>query len=153
MGRNGRGVTGAMVGACIRLRQGHVAHGTRWRVSLPSQTRARQGVVGTQTWTHGTWASLDVFGAMADSCVLNTAHVVLCQGSSPSSSSHPHLRLAVPIFVQPSPSSSSRPHLRPPIPIFIRPDHPHRPVCPVGPTGPYRPLSYSLHELSYVLFP
>ena len=39
------------------------------------------------------------------------------------------------------------------VPIFIRPDHPHHPVCPAGPTGPYRPLSYSLHELSYVLFP
>ena len=46
-----------------------------------------------------------------------------------------------------------RPHLCLAVPIFVRPDHPHRPVClagPTGPTGPYRPLSYSLHELSYI---
>ena len=49
-----------------------------------------------------------------------------------------------------------RAHLHPAVPIFIRPDHPHRPVRPARPTGPtrpYRPLSYSLHELLYVLFP
>ena len=62
----------------------------------------------------------------------------------------------VPIFIRPSPSSSGRPHLHPAVPIFIRLDHPHRPVRPArptGPTGPYWPLSDSLHELSYVLFP
>ena len=48
----------------------------------------------------------------------------------------PHLHPAIPIFVRPSPSSSSHPHLR-----------------PAGPTGPYRPMSYSLPGLSYVLFP
>ena len=42
-----------------------------------------------------------------------------CQGSSPSSSGHPHLRPAVPIFVRLSPSSSGRPHLRLAVPIFI----------------------------------
>ena len=39
------------------------------------------------------------------------------------------------------------------IPIFVRPDHPHCPVRLARPTGPYRPLSYSLPGLSYVLFP
>ena len=76
-----------------------------------------------------------------------------CQGLSPSLSGHPHLCLAIPIFLRPSPSSSSHPHLCPAIPIFIRPDHPHHLDHPAGPTGPYWPLSYFLHGLSYVLFP
>ena len=44
-----------------------------------------------------------------------------CQGSCPSSSSRPHLRPAIPTFVQPSPPSSGRPHLRPAVPTFVRP--------------------------------
>ena len=48
----------------------------------------------------------------------------------------PHLRPAIPIFIQPSPSSSSHPHLRPAVPIFIQPSpssssHPH--LRPAGP--------------------
>ena len=74
---------------------------------------------------------------------------------SSSSSVHPHLHLSVPIFVRPSPSLSVCPHLCPSIPIFVRLSpslsvHPH--LCPAGPTGPYRPLSHSLHGLSYALF-
>ena len=65
----------------------------------------------------------------------------------------PHLRPAIPIFVQLSPSSSGRPHLHPAIPNFIQPDHPHCPVHLARPTRPYQPLSYSLPGLSYVLFP
>ena len=69
-----------------------------------------------------------------------------------------HLRPAMSIFIRPLSGPSGRTHLHPTHVVWsIWPDpsssDPHHPVRPAGPTGPCRPLSYSLHELSYILFP
>ena len=78
----------------------------------------------------------DEFGSVVRSDVAWNSMLGECQSSYPSSSSHPHLRLAILIFVRPSPSSSGHPHLHPAVPIFIQPSpssssRPH--LCPAVP--------------------
>ena len=102
---------------------------SRWRILYPSSHLAdsltcRSVILVNASLDTNAWAQVPLEGSNELTAIqfrLTQGH---CQGSCPSSSGHPHLR--------------------PAIPIFVRPDHPHHPVRLAGPTTPYRPLSYSL---------